>query len=96
MRIDKICHFLLLENESIAGHLVLTIVQVRAFIWNFCVRIFVPNPLFFTTSSVWNIQMLTPVGVVLVSVIEFSRPLRGLNVTLNSSGVDFLLLLLKI
>lgn len=29
LRIDKMCHFLLLENESIAGYLVLTVVQVR-------------------------------------------------------------------
>lgn len=28
LRIEKMCHFLLLENESIAGYLVLTIVQV--------------------------------------------------------------------
>lgn len=28
LRIDKMCHFLLLENESIAGYLVLSIVQV--------------------------------------------------------------------
>lgn len=30
LRIDKMCHFLLLENELIAGHLVGTIVQVGA------------------------------------------------------------------